>query len=88
VKATIRGLLSIEMVSRLTAHYVSQTEGVVLLPGVREACERTSPPWVPRSGRRRLEPVQSVLAIRRRARLTASASALAAHAGSLGQPCF
>ena len=39
--------------------------------------ERTPPPWGPRSGWRRSEPGQPLCAIRRRARLTVLASALA-----------
>ena len=41
------------------------------------SCERTPPPWGPRSGWRRSEPGQPLCAIRRRARLTVLASALA-----------
>jgi len=88
VKASIRGLfLDRDGTLMENKHSLSQPDGVVLPPGVRETCKRTPPPWVPRSGRRRLVPDQPLLAIRRRARLSALASAPAAHAGSLGRPC-
>ena len=46
-------------------------------PPRRHTRERPPPPWGPRSGSRRLEQDQPLLAIRRRALLTALASALA-----------